>query len=69
MEDHSDFLAIDPLSSIYPVLDRLKIQLILLRLQEQKAKGRHAIRGAHFVKVFSTRMASLLFLTIDLTNP
>ncbi|GAY50616.1 hypothetical protein CUMW_128060 [Citrus unshiu] len=56
MEDHSDFLAIDPLSNIYPVLDRLKIQLILLRLQEQKAKGRHAIRGAHFVKaiVFGT---------------
>lgn len=51
MEDHSDFLAIDPLSNIYPVLDRLKIQLILLRLQEQKAKGRHAIRGAHFLKV------------------
>lgn len=51
MEDHSDFLAIDPLSNIYPVLDRLKIQLILLRLQEQKANGRHAIRGAHFLKV------------------
>ncbi|KAJ0035062.1 hypothetical protein Pint_26380 [Pistacia integerrima] len=51
MEHHSNFFAIDPLDNIYPVLDRLKIQLVLLGLQDLNAEGRLTIRGAHFLKV------------------
>ncbi|KAJ0035872.1 hypothetical protein Pint_26396 [Pistacia integerrima] len=51
MEHHSNFFAIDPLDNIYPVLDRLKIQLVLLGLQDLNAEGHLTIRGAHFHKV------------------
>ncbi|KAJ0093776.1 hypothetical protein Patl1_27016 [Pistacia atlantica] len=51
MEHHSNFFAIDPLDNIYPVLDRLKIQLVLLGLQDINAEGCLTIRGAHFLKV------------------
>lgn len=52
MEDHSNFFVIDPLDNIYPVLDRLKIQLVLRGLQDLNAEGCHTIRGPHFLKVF-----------------
>ncbi|KAF2298700.1 hypothetical protein GH714_025433 [Hevea brasiliensis] len=51
MENHSDCFVIDPLDKIYPVLDRLKIQQILLGLEDINAEGRHTIRGPHFLKV------------------
>ncbi|XP_031272674.1 inositol 1,3,4-trisphosphate 5/6-kinase 4 isoform X2 [Pistacia vera] len=51
LEHHSNFFAIDPLDNIYPVLDRLKIQLVLLGLQDINAEGCLTIRGAHFLKV------------------
>ncbi|XP_044497958.1 inositol 1,3,4-trisphosphate 5/6-kinase 4 isoform X2 [Mangifera indica] len=51
MEDHSNFFVIDPLDNIYPVLDRLKIQLVLRGLQDLNAEGGHTIRGPHFLKV------------------
>ncbi|KAJ4723907.1 putative Inositol-tetrakisphosphate 1-kinase [Melia azedarach] len=51
MEHHSDFFTIDPLNNVYPVMDRLKIQLLLLGLQDPKAQGRQTIRGPHFLKV------------------
>lgn len=52
MDHHADCCVIDPLDKIYPVLDRLKIQQILLRLEDLNATGRHIIRGPHFLKVF-----------------
>lgn len=51
MDHHADCCVIDPLDKIYPVLDRLKIQQILLRLEDLNATGRHIIRGPHFLKV------------------
>ncbi|KAL2454507.1 Inositol 1 [Abeliophyllum distichum] len=53
IECQSDFCVIDPFSNIYPVLDRLKIQQILLGLETLNIKGRCKIRGAHFLKVDS----------------
>lgn len=51
MEHHLDLCVIDPLSSIYPVVDRLKIQQILLGLEDLKTAGCCAIRGPNFLKV------------------
>lgn len=51
MEQDSDCLAIDPLDKIYPVLDRLKIQQILLGLDALNKESCRAIRGPHFLKV------------------
>ncbi|KAE8671883.1 Inositol-tetrakisphosphate 1-kinase 6 [Hibiscus syriacus] len=44
---------VDPLNSIYPVLDRLKIQQILLGLEDLIAAGSCKVRGPHFLKVNS----------------
>ncbi|PRQ46008.1 putative phosphotransferase with an alcohol group as acceptor [Rosa chinensis] len=51
MEHHQDLCVIDPLNSIYPVLDRLKIQQILLALEDLKTGSFCAIRGPHYLKV------------------
>ncbi|GLT73688.1 hypothetical protein SLA2020_455270 [Shorea laevis] len=51
IECHSDCFVVDPLKNIYPVLDRLTIQQILLGLEGLKIEGRNAIRGPHFLKV------------------
>ncbi|TXG72968.1 hypothetical protein EZV62_001547 [Acer yangbiense] len=51
MEDHSDFVVIDPLDNIFSVLDRHKIQLILLGLQDLNVEGCCTIRAPHFLKV------------------
>lgn len=51
MDHHQDLCVIDPLNSIYPVLDRLKIQQILLALEDLKTGSRRAIRGPHYLKV------------------
>ncbi|KAI9194893.1 hypothetical protein LWI28_009945 [Acer negundo] len=48
---HSDFVVIDPLDNIFSVLDRLKVQLILLGLQDLNVEGRRTIRAPHFLKV------------------
>ncbi|XP_010277819.1 PREDICTED: inositol 1,3,4-trisphosphate 5/6-kinase 4 isoform X2 [Nelumbo nucifera] len=50
-QDHPDCCVIDPLNNIYPVLDRLKIQKILLGLEDLNTEGRCKIRGPHFLKV------------------
>jgi hypothetical protein len=52
MEHHSECFAIDPLDKIYPVLDRLKVQKILLGLDDLNKEGRRAVRGPHFLMVF-----------------
>ncbi|KDP29550.1 hypothetical protein JCGZ_19263 [Jatropha curcas] len=51
MEDPSNCFVIDPLDKIYPVVDRLKIQQILLGLEDINTEGRNTIRGPHFLKV------------------
>uniref|UniRef100_A0A7N2MUB6 Uncharacterized protein n=1 Tax=Quercus lobata TaxID=97700 RepID=A0A7N2MUB6_QUELO len=50
LEDHPDCCVIDSFNNIYPVLDRLEIQEILLRLEDLKTEGRSTIRGPHFLK-------------------
>ncbi|KAF5942239.1 hypothetical protein HYC85_019881 [Camellia sinensis] len=47
----SDICMIDPLDNIYAVLDRLKIQQILLGLENLNVEGRCKIRAPHFLKV------------------
>lgn len=48
---HPDCRVIDPFSNIYPVLDRLKIQQILVGLENLNSKSCNKIRGPHFLKV------------------
>ncbi|KAK7290186.1 hypothetical protein RIF29_04422 [Crotalaria pallida] len=51
LERHKDLCVIDPLNNIYPLLDRLEIQKILLGLVELNTEGSYLIRGAHFLEV------------------
>ncbi|KAF4346195.1 hypothetical protein G4B88_018042 [Cannabis sativa] len=60
MDHHVDCCVIDPLSNIYPVLDRLKIQHILLGLENLKGASGHLIRGPHFLKVDDYKELSLI---------
>ncbi|CAF1804180.1 BnaC04g03250D [Brassica napus] len=52
MEDQNACAVVDPLQHIYPVLDRLKMQHILLGLEDLTASGRK-IRGACFHQIDS----------------
>ncbi|XP_062082429.1 inositol 1,3,4-trisphosphate 5/6-kinase 4 isoform X2 [Humulus lupulus] len=60
MDHHVEYCVIDPLSNIYPVLDRLKIQHILLGLEDLKGASGHLIRGPHFLKVDDYKELSLI---------
>ncbi|KAL2922441.1 Inositol-tetrakisphosphate 1-kinase 6 [Bienertia sinuspersici] len=51
LEDHLCCCVIDPFNNIYPVLDRLKIQYLLLGLEDLNKEGCLKIRGPHFLKV------------------
>ncbi|CAH9114179.1 unnamed protein product [Cuscuta europaea] len=42
---------IDPCSNIYSILDRLKIQQLLLGLENLNSEGHSKIRGPHFLKL------------------
>ncbi|TYJ15860.1 hypothetical protein E1A91_A10G211300v1 [Gossypium mustelinum] len=53
LENHNDCFEVDPLNSIYPVLDRLKIQQLLLGLEDLNVGGRCKVRAPHFLKVNS----------------
>ncbi|KAL2348202.1 hypothetical protein Fmac_002202 [Flemingia macrophylla] len=53
LDQHQDFCVVDPLNNIYPLLDRLEIQRVLLGLVELNTEGKYLIRGAHFFKVDS----------------
>ncbi|XP_012834911.1 PREDICTED: inositol 1,3,4-trisphosphate 5/6-kinase 4 isoform X2 [Erythranthe guttata] len=48
-----DCCVIDPFNNIFPILDRLKIQQILIGLETVNIQGRHKIRAPHFLKVDS----------------
>ncbi|XP_072971545.1 inositol-tetrakisphosphate 1-kinase 6 [Typha angustifolia] len=51
IEEHHDFCVIDSLNNIYPLLDRLQIQKILLGLQDVSFKGRCRLRAPCSLKV------------------
>ncbi|GAB2294211.1 hypothetical protein Dimus_028429 [Dionaea muscipula] len=51
VEQRSKPLVIDPFDNIYPVLDRLKIQHVLLGLKDLHLEGHSRIRGPYFMKV------------------
>ncbi|GAB2227835.1 hypothetical protein Droror1_Dr00009662 [Drosera rotundifolia] len=51
LEHQSSPLVIDPFDNIYPVLDRLKIQHVLLGLEDVSLKVHPRIRGPYFLKV------------------
>ncbi|KAJ1396793.1 Inositol-tetrakisphosphate 1-kinase [Sesbania bispinosa] len=51
LDQHQDCCVIDPLSNIYPLLDRLEIQQVLLGLVELNTERSYLIRGPHFLKV------------------
>lgn len=47
----SDCCVIDPFDNVFPVVDRLRIQEILLGLEDLKTKSQCKIRGPYFLKV------------------
>lgn len=46
-----DCCVIDPFDNIFPVVDRLRIQEILLGLKDLKTESQYKIRGAYFLQV------------------
>ncbi|KAG8057438.1 hypothetical protein GUJ93_ZPchr0002g24869 [Zizania palustris] len=50
VEDHCDFCIIDPFKNIYPLLNRLQIQEILVRLEGLNTEGRPKIRAPFYLK-------------------
>ncbi|KAL6655231.1 hypothetical protein ACP70R_006057 [Stipagrostis hirtigluma subsp. patula] len=51
VEEHSDFCILDPFKNIYPLLDRVHIQQILVRLQELGSEGKPKVRAPRALKV------------------
>ncbi|KAI4295773.1 hypothetical protein L6164_035783 [Bauhinia variegata] len=51
LEHHQDCCVLDPIINIYPLLDRLEIQQILLGLEDLQNEGSNKIRGPYFLKV------------------
>ncbi|CAD6218504.1 unnamed protein product [Miscanthus lutarioriparius] len=51
VEEHPDFCIMDPFKNIYPLLDRLQIQKILVRLQELATEGKPKLRAPYSLKV------------------
>ncbi|TVU08897.1 hypothetical protein EJB05_42324 [Eragrostis curvula] len=51
VEEHPDFCIIDPFENIYPLLDRQKIQQILIQLQEFGTEGKSRLRAPRSLKV------------------
>ncbi|CAK9137470.1 unnamed protein product [Ilex paraguariensis] len=64
VEHQPDCCVIDPFNKVYPVLDRLIIQQILLSLEKFNIESRCKIRGPHFLKVFSPE-CYLIYACID----
>lgn len=52
LEERSDCCIIDPFGNIDPVLDRFKIQSLLLGLEKLNTEGRNIIRAPRCIKVF-----------------
>ncbi|XP_022742849.1 inositol 1,3,4-trisphosphate 5/6-kinase 4-like isoform X3 [Durio zibethinus] len=66
IENHNHCFEVDPLNSIYPVLDRLKIQQILLGLKDLNAEGRCTVRAPHFLKAIVFRVEDFKDLNVPL---
>lgn len=63
--------AIDPFNNIFPILDRMKIQQILIGLETVNIEGRCKIRAPHFIKVNHPKLHFTLwscFFKIKLQN-
>ncbi|KAK9155782.1 hypothetical protein Sjap_003262 [Stephania japonica] len=58
-QGHPGCCIIDPLNNVYPLLDRLRIQQILLRLEDLNIVGRCRIRGPHFLKIDDFKVPNL----------
>lgn len=52
MWNHPNCCVVDPLDNIYPLLDRLRIQQILIGLEDIYSETRCRICAPHFLKVF-----------------
>ncbi|KAL6952405.1 inositol-1,3,4-trisphosphate 5,6-kinase [Sarracenia purpurea var. burkii] len=63
VEQQADICIVDPLNNIYPALDRLAIQQILLGLENLNLEGRCKIRAPHFLKVL-LRQHDFIFMII-----
>ncbi|XP_039117767.1 inositol-tetrakisphosphate 1-kinase 6 isoform X1 [Dioscorea cayenensis subsp. rotundata] len=68
---HPECCIVDPLGKIYPLLDRLKIQGILLGLEDLNIKNHNKIRGPHFMKLDSLQDSNIgdLLLQSKLSFP
>jgi hypothetical protein len=66
MEEYPDFCIIDPFKNISPLLDRLQIQEILVRLQELGTEGRPKLRAPHSLKVLLSEIHLCRSLTLVL---
>ncbi|KAL6971843.1 Inositol 1,3,4-trisphosphate 5/6-kinase 4, partial [Sarracenia purpurea var. burkii] len=71
VEQQADICIVDPLNNIYPALDRLAIQQILLGLENLNLEGRCKIRAPHFLKVDNFNEPNLVqkLLEAKLTPP
>lgn len=68
MEHQPDCCVIDPFNNIYPVVDRLKIQEILLGLEALNTEGHCTIRGPHFLKVLCLDGIFVMLVTTATAN-
>ncbi|PSS35763.1 Inositol 1,3,4-trisphosphate 5/6-kinase [Actinidia chinensis var. chinensis] len=71
IEHHPNICVVDPLNNVYPVLDRLTIQQILVGLENLNMEGRCKIRAPHFLKVnnFNEPNLAQRLLEAKLTPP
>ncbi|PIN00374.1 Inositol-1,3,4-trisphosphate 5/6-kinase [Handroanthus impetiginosus] len=53
IKDQTDCCVIDPFNNIFPILDRLEIQKILIGLETLNIQGHGKVRAPHFLKVDS----------------
>jgi len=51
VEEHPDCCIVDPFKNIYPLLDRLQIQNILVLLKELGTEGKPKLRAPYSLKV------------------
>lgn len=63
VEERPEFCIMDPFKNIYPLLDRLQIQKILVRLQELGTEGKPKLRAPYSLKVI------LVWLLFELLVP
>lgn len=65
LEEHLSCCVIDPFNNIYPVLDRLKIQHVLLGLENLNKEGHSKMRGPYFLKVDDLNDTDLILRLLE----